>query len=155
VTEATESAAPRFVGAVAVALPAGLLVQALADHAGYRHPVVPVAVWLGMLAVAAWLMPRARAGNLSNTDAAVAIAVAVAAVTAIGLDSRATGAAMNVDWTILGVIWLLALLALITRRGCGSPGRPWSRASILSSSCRYWGSARWDLPAWPRLATPW
>jgi hypothetical protein len=79
-------------------------------------------VWLGMLAVAAWLMPRARAGNLSNAHAAVAIAVAVAAVTAIGLDRRATGAAMNVDWTILGVIWLLALLALITPAWVWVPG---------------------------------
>jgi hypothetical protein len=122
VAEATESAAPRFVGAVAVALPAGLLVQALADHAGYRHPVVPVVVWLGMLAVAAWLMPRASAGNLGNAHAAVAIAVAVAAVTAIGLDRRAAGAAMNVDWTILGVIWLLALLALITPAWVWVPG---------------------------------
>lgn len=122
VAEATESAAPRFVGAVAVALPAGLLVQALADHAGYRHPVVPVVVWLGMLAVAAWLMPRARAGDLRNAHAAVAIAVAVAAVTAIGLDRRVAGAAMNVDWTILGVIWLLALLALITPAWVWVPG---------------------------------
>ena len=122
VAEATESAAPRFVGAVAVALPAGLLVQALVDHAGYRHPVIPVVVWLGMLAVAAWLMPRASAGNLSNAHAAVAIAVAVAAVAAIGLDRRPTGAAMNVDWTILGVIWLLALLALITPAWVWVPG---------------------------------
>jgi hypothetical protein len=122
VTEATESAAPRFVGAVAVALPAGLLVQALADHADYRHPVVPVVVWLGMLAVAAWLMPRARAGDLSNAHAAVAIAVAVVAVTAIGLDRRVTGVAMDVDWTILGVIWLLALLALITPAWVWVPG---------------------------------
>ena len=120
--EATESAAPRFVGAVAVALPAGLLVQALADHVGYRHPVVPVVVWLGMLAVAAWLLPRVSAGNLSNADAVVAIAVAVAAVTAIGLDRRPNGAAMNVDWTILGVIWLLALLALISPAWVWVPG---------------------------------
>jgi len=110
------------VGAVAVALPAGLLVQALADHVGYRHPMVPVVVWLGMLAVAAWLMPLASAGKLGNSHAAVAIAVAVAAVTAIGLDRRPTGAAMNVDWTILGVIWLLALLALITPAWVWVPG---------------------------------
>ena len=70
VTEATESAAPRFVGAVAVALPAGLLVQTLIDHASYRHPVVPVVVWLGMLAAAAWLMPRARTGDPSHAHAA-------------------------------------------------------------------------------------
>ena len=121
VAAATESAAPRFVGAVAVALPAGLLVQALADHAGYRHPVVPVVVWLGMLVAAAWLMPRAGAGKLTNADAAVAIAVAVAAVTAIGLDRRVADA-MNVDWTILGVVWLFALLALISPAWVWVPG---------------------------------
>ena len=122
VAEATESAAPRFVGAVAVALPAGLLVQALIDHASYRHPVVPVVVWLGMLAAAAWLLPRARTGDLSNGHAAVAIAMAVAAVTAIGLDRRVTGAAENVDWTILGVVWLLALLALTSPAWVWVPG---------------------------------
>jgi hypothetical protein len=67
-------------------------------------------------------MPGARAGNLSHAHAAVAIAVAVAAVTAIDLDRRVTGAAMNVDWTILGVIWLLALLALITPAWVWVPG---------------------------------
>jgi hypothetical protein len=122
VAEATESAAPRFVGAVAVALPAGLLVQALIDHASYRHPVVPVVVWLGMLAAAAWLIPRARAGDLSNAHAAVAIAMAVAAVTAIGLDRRVADAAVSVDWTILGVVWLLALLALTRPAWLWVPG---------------------------------
>ena len=125
VAEATESAAPRFVGAVAIALPAGLLVQALFDHASYRHPVVPVVVWLGMLVAAAWLLPRARTGDLSNAHAAVAIVMAVVAVTAIGLDRRDTGAAMSVDWTILGVVWLLALLALIT------PAWVWVPGSVL------------------------
>lgn len=122
VAEAAESAPPRLVGAVAVALSAALLVQALVDRASYRHPVVPVVVWLGMLAVAAWLIPRARAWDLSNAHAAVAIAVAVAAVTAIGLDRRVAGAAMNVDWTILGVIWLLALLALTSPAWVWIPG---------------------------------
>jgi hypothetical protein len=113
VADATEAAVPRFVGAVAVVLPAGLLVQALIDHASYRHPVVPVVVWLGMLAVAVWLVPRVRAGELSNAHAAVAVLVAVAAVTAIGLDRRVHGAAgQTLDWTILGTVWLLALIAL-------------------------------------------
>ena len=62
VAEATESAAPRFAGVFAIVLPAGLLFQALIDHASYRHPVVPVVVWLGMLAGAIWLCPgRAQA----------------------------------------------------------------------------------------------
>jgi hypothetical protein len=122
VTEATESAAPRFVGAVAVALPAGLLAQALADHASYRHPAVPVVVWLSMLAAAAWLVPRARAGDLGTAHAAAAVTVAVVAVSAIGLDRQVAGAAMNVDWTILGVVWLLALLALTTPAWLWVPG---------------------------------
>jgi len=46
VADAAESAAPRYVGAVAIVLPAGLLVQALVNHASYRHPVVPVVVAL-------------------------------------------------------------------------------------------------------------
>lgn len=125
VAEATVSAAPRFVGAVAVAMPAGLLIQALADHASYRQPVVPVVVWLGILAVAAWLVPQARAGDLSNRHAGIAIAVAVAAVTAIDLDRRMTGTAMDVNWTILGVVWLLALLALT------SPAWVWVSGSVL------------------------
>jgi hypothetical protein len=122
VAEATESAAPRFVGAVAIALPAGLLIQALIDHASYRQPVVPVVVWLGMLAAAAWLMPRARTGELRIGHAAVAIAVAVAAVTAIGLDRRLHGADPTVDWTILGTVWLLALLALTSPAWVWVPG---------------------------------
>ena len=53
VADATESVAPRLVGAVAVILPSGLLVQALINHAAYRHPLVPVVVWLSMLTAAA------------------------------------------------------------------------------------------------------
>jgi hypothetical protein len=122
VAEAAESAAPRYVGATAVVLTAGLLVQAVVEHASYRYPAVPVVVWLGMLAVAAWLLPRARTGDLSTAQAAAAIAVAVAAVTAIGLDRRVSGAAMTVDWTILGTIWLLALTALASPAWLWVPG---------------------------------
>jgi hypothetical protein len=125
VTAVAESAAPRFVGAVAVVLPAGLLIQALIDHAEYRHPVVPVVVWLGMLAVAAWLVPKSRTGGVTTAHAAVALAAAVTAVTAIGLDRRMHGAAQAVDWTILGTIWLLALIAL------SSPPRLWVPGSAL------------------------
>ena len=123
VADATESAAPRFVGAAAVVLSAGLLVQAVVDHADYRHPVVPVVVWLGMLAAAVWLLPRARSGELPTAHAAVAVLVAVAAVTAIGLDRRMTSAAdTTVDWTILGTVWLLALVALTSPAWLWVPG---------------------------------
>jgi hypothetical protein len=122
VAEATESAALRFAGVFAIVLPAGLLVQALVDHASYRHPVVPVVVWLGMLAAAAWLIPRARAGDVRTGQAVAAIAVAAVAVTAIDLDRRVHDAAMTVDWTVLGTAWLLALIALTAPAWLWVPG---------------------------------
>ena len=122
VAEATESAAPRFAGVFAIVLPAGLLLQALVDHNSYRHPVVPVVVWLGMLVAAAWLMPRARAGELGTGHAVAAIAVAAVAVTAIDLDRRVHEAVMTVDWTVLGTAWLLALIALTTPAWVWVPG---------------------------------
>jgi hypothetical protein len=125
VAEATESAAPRFAGVFAVVLPAGLLLQALVDHASYRYPVVPVVVWLGMLLAAAWLMPRARAGDVGIGDALGAVAVAAVAVTAIDLDRRVHEAALTVDWTILGTVWLLALIALT------APAWVWVPGSVL------------------------
>jgi hypothetical protein len=122
VVAVTESAAPRLVGAIAIVLPVGLLIQALADHDDYHHPVIPVLVWLAMLAAAAWLVPRQRSGALTNAHVAVAVLVAVAAVTAIGLDRRLEGAAGNVDWTILGTIWLLAVIALSSPAWLWVPG---------------------------------
>jgi hypothetical protein len=88
--------------------------------------VVPVVVWLGMLAAAMWLVPRSRAGELTTAHAAAAVLVAAAAVTAIGLARRVTGAAgTSLDWTILGTIWLLALIAL------SSPAWLWVPGSAL------------------------
>jgi hypothetical protein len=122
VAEATESAAPRFAGVFAIVLAAGLLVQALVDHDSYRHPVVPVVVWLGMLAAAAWLLPRASAGDVRTRDAVAAIGVAAVAVTAIDLDRQLHQAVMTVDWTVLGTAWLLALIALTTPVWLWVPG---------------------------------
>jgi hypothetical protein len=122
VAAGTESAAPRFVGVLAVILPTGMLLQALATLGDYRHPLVPVAVWLGMLLAAAWLVPRALASGLSEPEAVAAIAAAVAAVTAIGLDRRAHVVAGPVDWTVLGTIWLLALVALNSPAWLWMPG---------------------------------
>lgn len=123
VADATESAALRLAGAVAIALPSGLLIQALINHAIYRHPVVPVVVWLSMLAGAAWLIPRARAGDLSTAHASVAVLAAMAAVIAIGLDRKVTGTAgATTDWTILGTLWLLALIALSCPASLSVPG---------------------------------
>lgn len=122
VAEATESAAPRFAGVFAIVLPAGLLVQALVDHNSYTQPVVPVVVWLGMLVAAAWLMPRASAGDVRTGHAVAAIAVAAVAVTAIDLDRRVHEAVMTVDWTVLGTVWLLALIVLTTPAWLWVPG---------------------------------
>lgn len=123
VADATESAAPRLAGAVAIVLPSGLLIQALINHATYLHPFVPVVVWLSMLAAAAWLIPRARAGDLSTAHAGVAVLVAAAAVIAIGLDRKVTGTAgTTTDWTILGTLWLLALIALSCPARLSVPG---------------------------------
>jgi hypothetical protein len=118
----TESAAPLFVGALAVILPSGMLLQVLATFGAYRQPLAAVAVWLAMLLAAAWLVPRALAWGLSRPEAVAAIGVAVAAVTAIGLDRRHHLAAGSLDWSILGVVWLLALVALSRSAWLWVPG---------------------------------
>jgi hypothetical protein len=102
---------PRMVVAVAVVWQFAMLIQVLAYLHDFRQPAVLAAVWLGLLAAAVWLLPRARAGRLGGRDAAVAIAVAVAAVGLVGWERRlhATGA---VDWSVVGTGWLLALVAL-------------------------------------------
>jgi hypothetical protein len=122
VAAGTESAAPRYVGALAVILPTGMLLQALATLGDYRHPLAAIAVWLGMLLAAAWLVPRALARSLTRPEALAAIAAAVAAVAAIGLDRRVHVVAGPVDWTVLGTIWLLALVALSSPAWLWLPG---------------------------------
>ncbi len=112
VRDVTEAAVPRFAAILAAVLPLGLLVQALAELPDYRHPAVPVAVWLSLLAAAWWLVPRVRGGGLTRRQAAAAMAVAVAAVSAVGWDRRPHSPAGALDWSILGAVWLLALAAL-------------------------------------------
>jgi hypothetical protein len=68
-------------------------------------------VWLGLLAAAGWLVPRSRAGGLARRDAAVAVAIAVAAVSLVGWDRRAGGTGTS-DWSVVGTCWLLAIIAL-------------------------------------------
>ncbi len=109
---AYETELPRMAGAVAVIWQSALVIQVLVYLHDYRQPAVPVAVWLGMLAAAGWLVPRAFRGGLGGADAAIAIAVAVAAVVLIGWDRRAAGAAGTMDWSVAGTGWLLALVAL-------------------------------------------
>ncbi|MGD0374830.1 MAG: hypothetical protein ABSB01_09665 [Streptosporangiaceae bacterium] len=123
--EAYDSELPRAVGVVAAIWQLTLLIQVLVYLHDYRHPAVPVAVWLGMLAAAVWLVPRARAGGLTGVQAAAAVAVALAAVVAIGWDRRAHGTAGTVDWSVLGTCWVLALVA-VTR-----PALEWLSGVLL------------------------
>ena len=46
VQDVTEGAVPRFAAILAAVLPVGQLVQVLGELRDYRHPAVPVAVWL-------------------------------------------------------------------------------------------------------------
>jgi hypothetical protein len=78
-----------------------------------------------MLAAAAWLVPRSRAGGVSGRQAILAIACAVAAVVLVGVERRASAAAGTVNWSILGTIWVLALVAL------SRPAWAWVSGAVL------------------------
>jgi hypothetical protein len=126
VREAAESEFPRMFGTVAVILSIILLAQVLTDLRAYQTPTVAVAVWLGMIGAAAWLVPRARAaGGLTGIQAAGAITIAITAVVLIGWDRRTQGAAGTPDWSIIGTVWLLALVALSRR------ARMWVSGALL------------------------
>ena len=125
VRDVTEAAVPRFAAIMAAVLPVGLLVQALADMRDYRHPALPIAVWLSLLVAAWWMIPRARGGGLTRGQAAVAVAVALAAVSAMGWDRRPHAPAGALDWSIFGAVWLLALAAL------SRPAWEWVTGALL------------------------
>ena len=112
---------PRMAAGVALVWQFAALIQVLAYRNDFRQPVIPVLVWLGLLGAAAWLLPRARGSQLGRADAALAIAVAVAAVALVGWERRlhATGA---VDWSVAGTGWLLALVALAAGLGMDHRG---------------------------------
>ena len=117
--------------------------------------MIPVLVWLGMLAAAVWLVPRQRSGELTNAHVAVAVLVAVAAVTAIGLDRRLEGAAGNVDWTILGTIWLLAVIALSSPAWLWVPGSALVMGIHAIFVVRALGVSPLGLSRWRPVPTPW
>jgi hypothetical protein len=124
-TDPQESELPRMAGMLAAIWQFAILILVLADLPDYRQPAVPVAAWLGMLAAAAWLVPRVRAGGLNGADAAIAVAVAVAVVALVGWDRRVNGATGTVDWSVLGTGWLLALVAL------SRPAWEWVSGALL------------------------
>jgi len=115
---------PRTVGTVALVWQLALFLQVLIDLPDYRQPAVPLAVWLGLLAAAAWLVPRTRAGGLTSAQAAGAIVVAVTAVALVGWN-RAQGATGTVDWSVFGTGWLLMLVAI------SRPIRVWVFGALL------------------------
>jgi hypothetical protein len=125
VTEVAESAVPRFLGALSIILPAALLVQTVLNRSEYLQPVIPALVWLGMLAVAGWLVPRACARGLRPAEAAAALAAAVIAVAVTGADHRPLADGVGMNWAVLGVIGLLALVAM------SRPIRVWLPAAAV------------------------
>jgi hypothetical protein len=112
VRDTTESGLARLIDALAVIMPVAGLFQTLANLGDYRQPAVAVAVWAGLLAAAAWLLPRARLERLARGKAAAAVLIAVTAVTVIGWEHRPHPGSGGVDLAVFGTVWLLALVAL-------------------------------------------
>jgi hypothetical protein len=123
--DAVETAVMRFVGVLAVVMPSLALLQVLANSREYRQPAVAVAVWLGVLGVGRWLVPRLRRGGLGAGETAAAIAVAVVAVAVVGATRRPHDHPGSVDLAVLGTIWLLTLIVL----SCST--RVWIPAALL------------------------
>jgi hypothetical protein len=101
-----------MVAAMSVVLPSIALIQVLANARDYRQPAAAVAAWLAVLGAAAWFVPRQRRGGLAAGETAAAIAVAVAAVTVIGLARQPSTVPGSVDLAVFGTIWLLVLVAV-------------------------------------------
>ncbi len=124
VQETYAAGLPRMAAGVALVWQFAILIQVLAYRDDFRQPVVPVLVWLGLLGAAAWLLPRARGSPVGRADAALAIAVAVAAVALVGWQRR-LGATGAVYWSVAGTGWLLALVAL------SRPAWEWIAGALL------------------------
>lgn len=112
----------RMVGTLAVTLPSCALLQVLAHSRDYRQPAAAIAVWLAVLCAAAWLVPRLRTGGLAVGETAAAIAIAVAAVAAIGVARKDHVAQGSVDLAILGTVWLLVLVVMSRSAWVWIPG---------------------------------
>jgi hypothetical protein len=120
-----DSGFPQWAGTVAVIWQLAVLAQVLVYLHDFRQPGVVLAVWLGLLGAAAWLVPRSRAGGLNWPQASGAIAIAVAAVLLVGWERRAQSATGSVDWSVFGTGWLLALVA------ASRPARDWVCGALL------------------------
>jgi hypothetical protein len=110
--DTVEAGLTSLLRALAVVLPSLALLQVLADARDYRQPVVAVLVWLAVLGAGTWLVPRSRAGGLTTGETAAAIAIAVAAVAAIGAVHRPDSDPGHVNLAVLGTVWLLALVVM-------------------------------------------
>ena len=112
VGDLAENGRLRLVGLISVVLPGLALIQALANPSDYRQPAAVIAVWLAVLSAAAWLTPRRRARVLSPAETAIAIAIALAAVTVVGAEHQADVMPGSVDMGIAGTLWLVVLVVL-------------------------------------------
>ena len=112
VGDVAEAGLSRMVGTIALILPAVALLQVLANAHDYRQPAAVIAVWLAVLGAAAWLTPRMRARVLSGAEAAIAIAIAIGAVTVVGAERRGDVMPGGVDLAILGTLWLLVVVVM-------------------------------------------
>jgi len=110
--DTVEAGLTSLLRALAVVLPSLALLQVLADARDYRQPVVAVLVWVAVLGAGTWLVPRSRAGGLTTAETAAAIAIAVAAVAAIGAVHRPDSDPGHVNLAVLGTVWLLALVVM-------------------------------------------
>ena len=107
-----EAGVTRILTTIAVIPPSIALVQVLVSAHSYRLPALAVAVWLMVLGAVAWLLPRMRAGRLSGRETAAAIAIAVVAVTLVGLARQSHANPGSVDLAMLGTVWLLVLVTV-------------------------------------------
>jgi hypothetical protein len=112
VRDAYVSGMPRIFGMLVAIWQLTLLIQIISYQSAYRQAWAAYLVWFGLVAVAFWLVPRTRAGGLSQRDAAIAIAAAIFAVCMLGWEHRLHGAPQSVDWSVFGSSWLLALVAV-------------------------------------------
>jgi hypothetical protein len=110
VSDAYETGLPRVVAGVAAVWQVAIVVQVIAYLPDYRQPAVVIGVWLAMLVAAVWLVPRAWAGGLNRRQAVATLVIGLAAVIAVGLE-RKHGAHGSVDWSVIGTVGLLALVA--------------------------------------------